>query len=176
MVHAIQRTYGGACLQMKLSYGHLAPVVFVFLLQWMDCLGLRASELSTDPSNTCMHARLKLGSTIKYRARACRAIHQAAIRAVFTSIHRLLQCHRPSPASSSFSRIREFIFPLDTRSASCLRSSGARESSEGLFKLELDKLSSSTSRSHEFDKIDSSSLLPSQARANSQVGLTRLHP
>ncbi|KAH0456840.1 hypothetical protein IEQ34_014747 [Dendrobium chrysotoxum] len=38
MVHVVHRTYGGACLQMKLSYGPLAPVVFVFLLQWMDCV------------------------------------------------------------------------------------------------------------------------------------------
>ncbi|KAI0510609.1 hypothetical protein KFK09_011217 [Dendrobium nobile] len=37
LAHAVQRAYGGACLQMKLSYGPLAPV-FVFLLQWMDCV------------------------------------------------------------------------------------------------------------------------------------------
>ncbi|PKA60226.1 hypothetical protein AXF42_Ash008285 [Apostasia shenzhenica] len=34
---AIQRAYGGACLQMKLSYSPLAPF-FLFLLQWVDCL------------------------------------------------------------------------------------------------------------------------------------------
>lgn len=33
---AIPRTYGGACLQMRLSYSPLAPLFF-FLIQWMDC-------------------------------------------------------------------------------------------------------------------------------------------
>lgn len=33
---AIPRAYGGACLQMRLSYSPLAPL-FVFLMQWMDC-------------------------------------------------------------------------------------------------------------------------------------------
>ncbi|XP_020595566.1 uncharacterized protein LOC110038944 [Phalaenopsis equestris] len=37
LAHAVQRAYGGACLQMKLSYGPLAPI-FVFLLQWMHCV------------------------------------------------------------------------------------------------------------------------------------------
>ncbi|XP_038984275.1 E3 ubiquitin-protein ligase AIRP2-like isoform X1 [Phoenix dactylifera] len=32
----IQRAYGGACLQMKLSYSPLAPF-FLFLIQWIDC-------------------------------------------------------------------------------------------------------------------------------------------
>ncbi|KAG0480805.1 hypothetical protein HPP92_011381 [Vanilla planifolia] len=34
---AVHRAYGGSCLQMKLSYSPLAPV-FLFLLQWVDCL------------------------------------------------------------------------------------------------------------------------------------------
>lgn len=33
---AIPRAKGGARLQMKLVYNHLAPL-FLFLLQWMDC-------------------------------------------------------------------------------------------------------------------------------------------
>ncbi|XP_077227683.1 E3 ubiquitin-protein ligase AIRP2-like isoform X2 [Tasmannia lanceolata] len=33
---AIPRAYGGACLQMRLSYSPLAPL-FHFLIQWMDC-------------------------------------------------------------------------------------------------------------------------------------------
>ncbi|KAH0452825.1 hypothetical protein IEQ34_017149 [Dendrobium chrysotoxum] len=36
MVHVVHRTYGCACLQMKLSYGPWALAFFVFLLQWMD--------------------------------------------------------------------------------------------------------------------------------------------
>lgn len=33
---AIPRAYGGACLQMRLSYSPLAPLFFL-LVQWMDC-------------------------------------------------------------------------------------------------------------------------------------------
>ncbi|KAB1217295.1 hypothetical protein CJ030_MR4G021026 [Morella rubra] len=33
---SIPRGKGGACLQMKLVYNHLAPIL-LFLLQWMDC-------------------------------------------------------------------------------------------------------------------------------------------
>ncbi|KAK9277947.1 hypothetical protein L1049_027504 [Liquidambar formosana] len=33
---SIPRAKGGACLQMKLVYNHLAPI-YLFLLQWMDC-------------------------------------------------------------------------------------------------------------------------------------------
>eukprot|EP00262_Sarcandra_glabra_P008277 TRINITY_DN21612_c0_g1_i1.p1 TRINITY_DN21612_c0_g1~~TRINITY_DN21612_c0_g1_i1.p1 ORF type:complete len:253 (-),score=26.18 TRINITY_DN21612_c0_g1_i1:48-806(-) len=33
---AIPRAFGGACLQMRLSYSPLAPI-FLFLMQWMDC-------------------------------------------------------------------------------------------------------------------------------------------
>lgn len=33
---AIRRTYGGACLQMRVSCSPLAPV-FLFLMQWLDC-------------------------------------------------------------------------------------------------------------------------------------------
>ncbi|KAF5476638.1 hypothetical protein F2P56_003359 [Juglans regia] len=33
---SIPRSKGGACLQMKLVYNHLAPIL-LFLLQWMDC-------------------------------------------------------------------------------------------------------------------------------------------
>ncbi|KAJ8615644.1 hypothetical protein MRB53_035016 [Persea americana] len=33
---AIPRAYGGACLQMRLSYSPLASM-FLFLIQWMDC-------------------------------------------------------------------------------------------------------------------------------------------
>ncbi|XP_073127274.1 E3 ubiquitin-protein ligase AIRP2-like isoform X1 [Henckelia pumila] len=33
---SVSRAKGGACLQMKLVYNHLAPI-FLFLLQWLDC-------------------------------------------------------------------------------------------------------------------------------------------
>ncbi|XP_021286565.1 RING-H2 finger protein ATL47-like [Herrania umbratica] len=33
---SIPRAKGGACLQMKLVYNHLAPI-FLFFLQWLDC-------------------------------------------------------------------------------------------------------------------------------------------
>ncbi|URE16493.1 zinc finger, RING-type [Musa troglodytarum] len=33
---AIRRTYGGACLQMRVSCSPLASV-FLFLMQWLDC-------------------------------------------------------------------------------------------------------------------------------------------
>lgn len=33
---SISRAKGGACLQLKLVYNHLAPI-FLFLLQWFDC-------------------------------------------------------------------------------------------------------------------------------------------
>ncbi|XP_038987364.1 E3 ubiquitin-protein ligase AIRP2-like [Phoenix dactylifera] len=36
LADTIHRAYGGACLQMKLSYSPLAPF-FLFLIQWMDC-------------------------------------------------------------------------------------------------------------------------------------------
>ncbi|XP_008797254.1 E3 ubiquitin-protein ligase AIRP2-like isoform X2 [Phoenix dactylifera] len=36
LADTIQRAYGGACLQMKLSYSPLAPF-FLFLIQWIDC-------------------------------------------------------------------------------------------------------------------------------------------
>ncbi|CAL9131372.1 unnamed protein product [Musa acuminata var. zebrina] len=36
LADAIQRAYGGACLQMRLSYSPLAPF-FLFLMQWLDC-------------------------------------------------------------------------------------------------------------------------------------------
>jgi len=36
LANAIPRAKGGARLQMKLVYNHLAPL-FLFLLQWMDC-------------------------------------------------------------------------------------------------------------------------------------------
>ena len=34
--HAIHRAYGGACVQMKLSYSSMAPII-LNLIQWMDC-------------------------------------------------------------------------------------------------------------------------------------------
>lgn len=37
LAHTVHGAYGGACLQMKLSHGPLAPL-FVFLFQWMDCV------------------------------------------------------------------------------------------------------------------------------------------
>ncbi|CAL9769725.1 unnamed protein product [Musa acuminata subsp. burmannicoides] len=36
LADAIQRAYGGACLQMRLSCSPLAPF-FLFLMQWLDC-------------------------------------------------------------------------------------------------------------------------------------------
>lgn len=33
---AIQRNYGGACVQMRLSFSSLAPF-FLYLVQWFDC-------------------------------------------------------------------------------------------------------------------------------------------
>ncbi|KAJ8477669.1 hypothetical protein OPV22_021396 [Ensete ventricosum] len=36
LADAIQRAYGGACLQMRLSWSPLAPF-FLFLMQWLDC-------------------------------------------------------------------------------------------------------------------------------------------
>ncbi|KAJ6808585.1 uncharacterized protein M6B38_164470 [Iris pallida] len=38
LADAVQRAYGGACLQMRISYSPLAPF-FLYLLQWMDCAG-----------------------------------------------------------------------------------------------------------------------------------------
>lgn len=34
--HAIHRAYGGACVQMRLSYSSMAPII-LNLIQWMDC-------------------------------------------------------------------------------------------------------------------------------------------
>jgi hypothetical protein len=34
--NAIQRNYGGACVQMRLSCSSLAPF-FLYLIQWLDC-------------------------------------------------------------------------------------------------------------------------------------------
>ncbi|KAG6485317.1 hypothetical protein ZIOFF_053851 [Zingiber officinale] len=36
LADAVQRAYGGACLQMRLSCSPLAPF-FVYLMQWLDC-------------------------------------------------------------------------------------------------------------------------------------------
>ncbi|WOL04416.1 hypothetical protein Cni_G13137 [Canna indica] len=36
LADAVQRAYGGACLQMRLSCSPLAPI-FLFLMQWLDC-------------------------------------------------------------------------------------------------------------------------------------------
>lgn len=36
LADAVQRSYGGACLQMRLSYSPMAPI-FLFLMQWLDC-------------------------------------------------------------------------------------------------------------------------------------------
>lgn len=36
MADAIQRNYGGACVQMRLSFSSLAPF-FLYLVQWLDC-------------------------------------------------------------------------------------------------------------------------------------------
>ncbi|XP_020092038.1 uncharacterized protein LOC109712707 [Ananas comosus] len=36
LADAVQRAYGGACVQMRLSYSPLAPL-FLYLMQWMDC-------------------------------------------------------------------------------------------------------------------------------------------
>lgn len=36
LADSIQRAYGGACLQMRLSYSPLAPFFFL-LMQWLDC-------------------------------------------------------------------------------------------------------------------------------------------
>ncbi|WVZ62708.1 hypothetical protein U9M48_012419 [Paspalum notatum var. saurae] len=36
MADAIQRSYGGACVQMRLSFSSLAPF-FLYLVQWLDC-------------------------------------------------------------------------------------------------------------------------------------------
>jgi len=36
LAHAIHRAYGGACVQMRLSYSSMAPI-FLNLIQWMDC-------------------------------------------------------------------------------------------------------------------------------------------
>ncbi|ONK71195.1 uncharacterized protein A4U43_C04F5860 [Asparagus officinalis] len=36
LADSIQRAYGGACLQMRLTYSSLAPF-FYFLIQWLDC-------------------------------------------------------------------------------------------------------------------------------------------
>uniref|UniRef100_A0A0D9WXK6 RING-type domain-containing protein n=1 Tax=Leersia perrieri TaxID=77586 RepID=A0A0D9WXK6_9ORYZ len=36
MANAIQRNYGGACVQMRLSCSSLAPF-FLYLVQWLDC-------------------------------------------------------------------------------------------------------------------------------------------
>ncbi|KAL5657386.1 hypothetical protein ACJX0J_030549, partial [Zea mays] len=33
---AIQRNYGGACVQMRLSFSSLAPL-FLYFIQWLDC-------------------------------------------------------------------------------------------------------------------------------------------
>ncbi|KAK8913578.1 hypothetical protein KSP39_PZI023786 [Platanthera zijinensis] len=37
LAEAVQKAYGGACLQMKLSYSPMAPF-FLFLLQWVNCV------------------------------------------------------------------------------------------------------------------------------------------
>lgn len=34
--HAVHRAYGGACVQMRLSYSSMAPII-LNLIQWMDC-------------------------------------------------------------------------------------------------------------------------------------------
>jgi hypothetical protein len=36
LAHAIHRAYGGACVQMRLSYSSMAPII-LNLIQWMDC-------------------------------------------------------------------------------------------------------------------------------------------
>ncbi|XP_072964957.1 E3 ubiquitin-protein ligase AIRP2-like isoform X1 [Typha angustifolia] len=36
LADGIQRAYGGACVQMRLSYSPLAPIL-LYLIQWMDC-------------------------------------------------------------------------------------------------------------------------------------------
>ena len=33
---AIQRNYGGSCVQMRLSFSSLAPL-FLYFIQWLDC-------------------------------------------------------------------------------------------------------------------------------------------
>jgi len=33
---AVQRNYGGACVQMRLSFSSLAPF-FLYFIQWLDC-------------------------------------------------------------------------------------------------------------------------------------------
>ncbi|KAJ6809094.1 uncharacterized protein M6B38_163505 [Iris pallida] len=38
LADAVQRAYGGACLQMRISYSPLATF-FLYLLQWLDCGG-----------------------------------------------------------------------------------------------------------------------------------------
>ncbi|KAL0903726.1 hypothetical protein M5K25_028124 [Dendrobium thyrsiflorum] len=37
LADAVHKAYGGACLQMKLSYSPMAPI-FLFLLQWVNCV------------------------------------------------------------------------------------------------------------------------------------------
>ncbi|KAG0542520.1 hypothetical protein BDA96_02G111500 [Sorghum bicolor] len=36
MADAVQRNYGGACVQMRLSFSSLAPF-FLYFIQWLDC-------------------------------------------------------------------------------------------------------------------------------------------
>ncbi|CAM0884205.1 unnamed protein product [Alopecurus aequalis] len=36
LAHAIHRAYGGTCVQMRLSYSSMAPII-LNLIQWMDC-------------------------------------------------------------------------------------------------------------------------------------------
>ncbi|PWZ24301.1 hypothetical protein Zm00014a_008954 [Zea mays] len=36
MADAIQRNYGGSCVQMRLSFSSLAPL-FLYFIQWLDC-------------------------------------------------------------------------------------------------------------------------------------------
>ncbi|VAH66741.1 unnamed protein product [Triticum turgidum subsp. durum] len=36
LAHAIHRAYGGTCVQMRLSYSTMAPII-LNLIQWMDC-------------------------------------------------------------------------------------------------------------------------------------------
>lgn len=37
LADAVYKVYGGACVQMKLAYGPMAPI-FLFLLQWVNCI------------------------------------------------------------------------------------------------------------------------------------------
>uniref|UniRef100_A0A2N9FIJ0 RING-type domain-containing protein n=1 Tax=Fagus sylvatica TaxID=28930 RepID=A0A2N9FIJ0_FAGSY len=48
---SIPRGKGGACLQMKLAYNHLAPILLL-LLQWMDCSSVILPSLQRLNSNS----------------------------------------------------------------------------------------------------------------------------